>query len=89
MVNKPVLMFVYQFLASINLALVFVMTEKLGSKFNYIFGSLLSLTFSATCRVIVELLVNKRSLLKLVTTITKVEHYLHRLELVKFNIPGL
>lgn len=88
MVNKPVLMFVYQFLASINLALVFVMTEKLGSKFNYIFGSLLSLTFSATCRVIGEVLVNKWSLLKLVT-IAKIQQYLYRVKFVKLNIPDL
>ena len=80
-------MFIYQFLVSVVLTLVFVMTKKLGSKFNYIFGNLLRLTFSATCWVIVEIIDDKKILLKLVI-IEKVHHCFHRVELVKFNIPS-
>ena len=80
-------MFIYQFLVSVVLTLVFVMTKKLGSKFNSIFGNLLSLTFSATCWVIVEIIDDKQILLKLVI-IEKVHRCFHRVELVKFNIPS-
>lgn len=81
-------MFIYQFLVSVVLTLVFVMTKNLGSKFNYIFSTLLSLTFSATCWVIVEIIDDKQILLKLVV-IKKVHHCFHRVELVKFNTPSL
>ena len=64
MVNKLFQMFIYQFSA-----LVFVMTKKIGSNFSYIFSNLLKHF---------QLLVGW-SLIKLVT-ITKVQHYLDRVE---------
>ena len=63
-------------------------TKILGPKLNYLFINVLSLIFSTTARVIVEIQDHKPSLLKLVT-ITKVWHWLHRLEWVKFSIVGL